>query len=643
MPHRMHLIAATAPLALLGLASPALSQPVTALPEIRVWATPEPTPDNVRIAGVTVLSGEELRATGAATVNRALAERLGLPLRHDLNNSGNDTLDLRGFGINANDNLAIIVDGLRLNHADMTAPALNLVPLGDIERIEIRRGGQAVLFGEGATGGAIVVTTRQATEPGTQGSITVGAGNQGQRLLQGRLGHTAGDWTLQAGWQGQQADNHRNNADSRLSQASASLAWQQPGQRIRLRAEQARNEARLPGSLTAAQYRIDPRQTFRPDDWTRSQLNGISLDASASVAQWQLFANLAWRDQNIQSELFGATDFDLTMRQLGVRAERSFELGDYRHETTIGLSRLLWERDESIAFGSRASINRMSSGNRDWYARHLVTHAPSGMSLGAGYRQASIERERQAKAGGAASSLQDRPDAWELALGAPAPLGSVRLSVGTSYRAANLDELAPGVATLPLRIQTSRDVEAAWLWEHARVSGQIRLYRHRLADELFFDSNLFLNTNLPPTERKGIEAELGYRLDAHWTVTAALRDGSARFRSGANGGRDIPLAFTDSLQIRLDWRQDAHQASLGLQQVRGAAVNERNECRTPDYTLLSAGYAYRSGAVTWRISGQNLTDERFYTYAFACAGGQVSNGIYPEPGRRILLSMSYAF
>ncbi len=47
--------------------------------------------------------------------------------------------------------------------------------------------------------------------------------------------------------------------------------------------------------------------------------------------------------------------------------------------------------------------------------------------------------------------------------------------------------------------------------------------------------------------------------------------------------------------------------------------------------------------MTWRISGQNLTDERFYTYAFACAGGQVSNGIYPEPGRRILLSMSYAF
>lgn len=642
MPIRMSFTAACAPLSLLCLVSPVMSQPVTQLPEIRVWASPDPTPENVQIPGITVISGDELRATGASTVNRALGERLGLPLRNDLYNSGNDTLDLRGFGERANENLAIIVDGVKLNNADFTSPALNLVPLAEVEQVEVRRGNQAVLFGEGATGGAIVITTRRSAELGTHGEVAAGMGNLGQRQLQGNLSHTSNEWTLRAGWQKHDADNHRDNASSRLSQASASVGWMRDDTRVRLRAEQARNDARLPGSLTAAEYVANPTQTTRPNDWASFRLNGVGVDLSTALGAWRLSANLASSKRNVEFEYFGQSVFDLRMQQAGFRAERDWTTGAYRHAATIGLVSQRWEREESFSFGFPSTLF-MSSRSEDWYLRHLVTHSPSGVSLGAGYRSSQLDRERKNRDGSNRSALRDTPDAWELTLGTPAPLGSARFSVGQSFRAATLDELNPGFATLPLRIQTSRDVETAWLWKQGGVSGEVRLYRHRLSNELFYDSNIFSNTNLPPTTRQGLEADLAYRLDPAWTVSLSLRNGSARFRSGIDKGKDIPLAFTDSLQVRLDWQHAAHQAFVAVQQVSGAAVNQSNQCRTPDYTLLSAGYALKTRAVTWRLSGHNLTNERFFTYAFACSGGQVSNGIYPEPGRRLLLSASYAF
>ncbi|WP_254843593.1 TonB-dependent receptor plug domain-containing protein [Shewanella sp. UCD-KL21] len=55
--------------------------------------------------------------------------------------------------------LAFVVDGV-------TAPDLEFInqDLVDIERIEVMRGAQGALYGKGAIGGAVIVTTKKPTE-----------------------------------------------------------------------------------------------------------------------------------------------------------------------------------------------------------------------------------------------------------------------------------------------------------------------------------------------------------------------------------------------------------------------------------------------------------------------------------------------
>ena len=85
---------------------------------------------------------------------------LGVPGRLDLYGGGDYALDLRGFGITADSNQVVVVDGIRINEADLGGTRLAGISIDSVERIEVIRGSGAVLYGEGATGGVIVITTK---------------------------------------------------------------------------------------------------------------------------------------------------------------------------------------------------------------------------------------------------------------------------------------------------------------------------------------------------------------------------------------------------------------------------------------------------------------------------------------------------
>ena len=112
--------------------------------------------------GVSVVTAAEIRNAGVSSVTEALMKLLGVPGRLDLAGGGDYRLDLRGFGETAGSNQVVVVDGLRVNEADLGAARLAGIAIDTVERIEVVRGGGAVLYGEGATGGVIVITTRAA-------------------------------------------------------------------------------------------------------------------------------------------------------------------------------------------------------------------------------------------------------------------------------------------------------------------------------------------------------------------------------------------------------------------------------------------------------------------------------------------------
>ncbi|MGD1935165.1 MAG: TonB-dependent receptor, partial [Candidatus Phaeomarinobacter sp.] len=125
-------------------------------------------------SSVTVIDKEKINRHPGKSLPAILAAEAGLNVR-DFFGNGNETatVDIRGFGEQAGQNVLVLVDGRRSNDLDLGGVQFGLVPRANIQRIEVLRGSAAaVLYGEGGVGGAINIITQGGEK--TQGVSATG-------------------------------------------------------------------------------------------------------------------------------------------------------------------------------------------------------------------------------------------------------------------------------------------------------------------------------------------------------------------------------------------------------------------------------------------------------------------------------------
>lgn len=620
------------------------------LRETRVTATRFAEPAQSLPLGVSVITAGEIRASGATSVNEALMRLLGVPGRVDLYGGGEYTLDLRGFGTTADNNQVVIVDGIRISEADLGGTRLAGIPIESVERIEVLRGSGAVLYGEGATGGVIVITTRAGSgrQQASGASVYGAAGSDGLREVRanGTL-VTAGGFSLDAHAQKRRSDGYRANQQSDLQAASATAQWSNGWLRLGTRLAQDDLEVQLPGGLSAAQYDADPSRSTTPNDRASIRAESGSVFAQAELGAWQLAFDAGQRDKRLRSQNGAfAFDYDVRATTYALRARHEATLGTVRNALVLGTDIADWEREVLGAFGSRATQHSVG-----FYAKDDVTLA-GGTRLSLGARTERIRKDNDSFP---PSGFADRARAWELGVSHPLGAGWTGYArAGRSFRLANVDEFNFTTPGRGLRPQESRDFELGARWAHADGALQARLYRSALTDEIGFDPNaigpnsLFgfngANINLDPTRRQGLELDwhhavtksLGLRVNAAWR--------EASFRSGPYVGNDVPLVPRQTAALRADWVPLAgHRLSGGLNWVSSQHPDFANRCRIPSYATADARYAWRfHPRAELAVGVANLFDRKFYTQAFGCLGGQTT-AIYPEAGRQFTASLRVDF
>ena len=134
-------------------------------------------------ADVTVYSGEELKKTGASDVANALKYKAGVFFTqmgpHDQSwITGNSTLSLRGV----KGGTLVLINGVPASFNN--ASHLDMMNLDTVEKVEVVKGGGAVLYGSEAYGGVINVITKDSYK----NSVHVAVGNKGQRDYSANIG-----------------------------------------------------------------------------------------------------------------------------------------------------------------------------------------------------------------------------------------------------------------------------------------------------------------------------------------------------------------------------------------------------------------------------------------------------------------------
>ena len=531
-----------------------------------------------------------IEASGATSLVDYLAQHSSLTVKPSYGNSAAPSIDMRGYGMsNGFENIAISVDGRRLNEIDGVPPLLGSIPLASIERIEITKGSGSVAFGDGATAGSIQIYTRAyqgvsvAAVAGSHGlqSLNVNAGMQKEW---GGLSLSSSNESAQGATQAD-VTGHHATSENRNERAHVEF---KPLATLKLTAEGSNSyiDLRYVNPLTAAQFEQNPAQNESP----LASAAGIYAHQIYQVNQWRLGAELDlgnnWLAKITHNDEQKTSDYS------------GYYYGSYSTHATYDYQTyeaLLSHKGEhfDLAAGWRdfdgartAPTSAYTTGNTT-SKRSNAEFVQGAYHLGAWMFSAGARQDQIAYAyvplGGPRAATEYDLNAWDLGT-------NFRLNEQTSFFANfNSAFLAPDIDSLfnwttgqfsnfipPTR---SRTFNFGVNHDFGNNRLRLTLFRARLNNEIYYDPLSGSNTNLDHSHKQGLEVQDTWQaneqlsLSARYTFTQARIDQTSQ-EGGAYDGKAMPGVPRQGVNL-----------GLAYQWAPGYSVNLDHVWRASSYAL----------------------------------------------------------
>lgn len=119
---------------------------------------------------VQIVTEKQIKERNIQSVAQAVA--IGTGIQPDQSLEGD--IKMRGYD---SKNILVMVDGQRVNSGWNGQAMWNMIPVDNISKIEVVRGGQSALYGGRAVGGVINIITKTQKQNGVHGSALVGYGS----------------------------------------------------------------------------------------------------------------------------------------------------------------------------------------------------------------------------------------------------------------------------------------------------------------------------------------------------------------------------------------------------------------------------------------------------------------------------------
>ncbi len=627
-----------------------------------VAAAPVPRPRSESPASTSVVGSDEVLARQMETVADALRLTPGFAVGRNGGRGALTSVFPRG---GESDYTLVLVDGIRVNSFGGGFD-FSLLPLGDVDQIEIVRGPQSAVFGADAIGGVVHLTTRRGGRPSLSAQVERG-GQRTWRSLGGARG-AAGAWSFGVSGEHNRSDGFTgiapatgeavSNDDWRQALAQTHLEWTRGATTV-VRGDVRWLDAERGnpgpfGSNPIGAYTAVDRVARGADTHRQFGVGGHlpwgSWRAGRVQQRWQV--TLADLENGYRSS-FGHSFFET--RRLNVRTQTDMVL-----TPTTGLTAGVegfGERARSTYITGEAfqavPIERRTLGAFAELRQDLGTRA----SLSAGVRVDAIRRHalegdpnpfgpRPAFAGESMTSVNPRLAGRFLVWrdGRGVARTTVRAGVGTGIRPPDAFELAftDNPALEPERSR-SADIGVSHVLLPAVTVGATAFF-NRYDDLIvavgrsFVDASRYRTDNISNARARGLEVEgawrgpqgLHARLACTWMSTQIL---------AVDRSADAPPPFVvgDPLirrpryqgAVDLGWTRAAFAAFTTVR-LRGEVLDIEPSYGTFGGLFTAPGFTVLDAGASWRLTrhvevfgrGLNLLDRR-YEEAFG----------YPAPGR----------
>lgn len=565
--------------------------------------------------GVSAITAEDIRRSTALTLGELLAREANVNLQSFFGNDRSSTVDIRGMGATANSNVLVLVDGVRLNANDLSGADLSSIPLSQIERIDIVRGGGAVRFGNGAVAGVINIITKRGSPGAASANAYASYGSYDTTDLQAGGSAGAGPFVGSLNVSGYNTNGYRQNGYVDARDVQGELRWLPTGKldflEVFVRGAWHHDESGLPGPVSAAAFNgtsAERRASRAPNDRSETTDWRTALGANLDFESYGRLELLGtYRDREnpyflgynpAVAEANQRSQIDATQGNFTARYELPFDAFGYRHSVVAGYDAMNadYSRQENGQNVLDNSTRRTGTANDRAFYAAATLRAPADLSFNAGIRfdrfETSSTDERYTRAG--CTTVFDTvfvdilpgpgvilipirvprvsgcTDAYRVqgtqggtwnnrgveigALWQPTPELGLFASWTQNFRNPNVDELL--LAAADLRPQTGETYEAGARYRLGdRLALGATVFYMRVDDEIGFSrdprTGQGVNRNFESRTRR-----IGTEIDARWKILDPL---ALRLAYGyvdatfESTGANVPLVPSTTATAELQW------------------------------------------------------------------------------------------
>lgn len=575
-------------------------------------------------ANVTVITREAIEKGGFSNVPDILRK---------------NSVNLEKYGttnvpiLNGDDRVLILVDGRRMNWShlvvsgsDHAGKALDLVPVENIERIEIVRGPASSLYGSDAVGGIINIITRKADS--TQTALISEFGSWGFRRYNLTTQGKSDDISFFLTAEKKQQDNFeykdartgrvKEHPDSNSEQKYLTLRLDKDisyDRSLSLQFERMENEAGFAGYLKS------DGTSYYPGGYWTSEDNNVAL-----TYQWgkAIGSNNSLRFYHNQYETihYGSLDATYDLTANGLDWQQSWKLGEAH--TLVGGTE--WRQEK---LDDHVSINKGFTTSAVYIEDRWKLPSNWTISLGSRYDDHSVSGGHTTSRLTANREINSKTNAyvsWGQYIKNP--------TIAQMYSNTQWWKGNPG-----LRPETGETVTLGINTELARGTKlQASVYRSKIEDAIDWDWKDWDGTgnaytkyiNVDNQKRQGFDITLARQLSPNWNVSTGYSYVKIQNKSNTESSysNDPRNSQPNGYHLNVEYDRDKWNSSLTLRRVTG---RDLTKFTGHAYTTLDMAVNYKLDTDTRAfLKGYNLANAAYETTGTYWSG---MPGEYPMPAR----------
>ena len=619
---------------------------------VRITIYPTVIDKNVVGSSTTIISRKIIHENSHLPLGQLLSKFSGINFENLY--SGVDvksSVRIRGFGEQATRNVLILINGIRISDMTIAGANLSRILTEDVQEIEIIKGGVAsVLFGDGATAGAINIITKNPLYLKDKFQIknSLKSFNTKNQVISSIKKFD--DFVIDYSLNNLEADGYRNNSDYDQSSVGFNLTkFNDDSSRSFLEFKHTDEQARLPGSILLTDFYTTPKYSRFTEDFATEKITSLKLGKELNLQNNDKFStNLRLENKDQYSSMLNwgirykskTTLNNALLNSQFINNESSIDTGVIRkfgidiYNSTYKVDANNWAYTQYINKAEQRIIEPSIILN-------IKDKKIKGLNYEIGARSHHYDIEVFNQLSPKVMVLSNKEDNYAWSFGADYNIendNKIFGHISRSYRSPRLDEIitvGPSTSVNPLKHQFSHEVELGYEHNLSDQRYKISAFQTLIKNQIFYNPTSFANENYDPSVHKGIELEFDKNISEKVDFNANSTFINSYITKGAFKGNETPYVPKWRANAILNYEIDKNSMFIYTYKYFGKtrAGNDDNYIlpKSKSYQVSDITYSYKFKNFTLNSFVNNVLNENYYTNLIIGTGNV--GYVYPQAGR----------